>query len=329
MSGFVNKVKEALHSDKPSQPEGTHGTHSSGTADPRIDSDRDHRAARTGGGLHEPAYNTAGTHEASHIGTGTHEGAFAGGNNRGHGGPAPNTDGPHKSDMLNKADPRIDSDRDYSRNMGANPERSADIGHNTGSSTTGTHHSALGSSTGTHGATTGYNTRSTGATAYDAPESTYGQHNNRLANAADPRIDSDRDHRGAVGHTGTTTGLSNSTGHHAGGISAPTTTSHNTRTTGTTGYDAPEGTYGQHNSRLANTADPRIDSDRDHRSAPGHSSNTTSHHTGTTTGLGSSAGPAPHTAGPHKSDMLNKVDPRVDSNLDGSKTYGGDKTYAH
>jgi len=26
--------------------------------------------------------------------------------------------------------------------------------------------------------------------------------------------------------------------------------------------------------------------------------------------------------------MLNKVDPRVDSNLDGSKTVGGDKTFS-
>ncbi|KAK2020966.1 hypothetical protein LX32DRAFT_632336, partial [Colletotrichum zoysiae] len=39
-------------------------------------------------------------------------------------------------------------------------------------------------------------------------------------------------------------------------------------------------------------------------------------------------GPAPNTAGPHKSDALNKADPRVDSDLDGSKTVGGNKTYA-
>lgn len=34
-----------------------------------------------------------------------------------------------------------------------------------------------------------------------------------------------------------------------------------------------------------------------------------------------------NTAGPHKSDLLNKVDPRIDSDLDGSKTFGGNKTY--
>ncbi|KAI9655730.1 MAG: hypothetical protein M1821_005165 [Bathelium mastoideum] len=37
-------------------------------------------------------------------------------------------------------------------------------------------------------------------------------------------------------------------------------------------------------------------------------------------------GPAPNTAGPHKSDLLNKLDPRVDSDRDASKTVGGDKT---
>jgi hypothetical protein len=48
-------------------------------------------------------------------------------------------------------------------------------------------------------------------------------------------------------------------------------------------------------------------------------------------GLGSSTratGQAPNTAGPHKSDMMNKMDPRVDSDLDGSKTFGGDKTFS-
>lgn len=48
MSGIINKVKDALHSDKKNEvPEGTAGTHNSrvaNAADPRIDSDRDHRA---------------------------------------------------------------------------------------------------------------------------------------------------------------------------------------------------------------------------------------------------------------------------------------------
>ncbi|KAF2161591.1 hypothetical protein M409DRAFT_58984 [Zasmidium cellare ATCC 36951] len=37
-----------------------------------------------------------------------------------------------------------------------------------------------------------------------------------------------------------------------------------------------------------------------------------------------STGPAPNTAGPHKSDLLNKVDPRVDANQSRDNTYGRD-----
>lgn len=216
MSGLVNKVKEALHSDKHAET-GTHATHNA----------------------------PEGTH------------------------------GPHSSRTANAADPRVDSDRD----------------HRAAPGTFG------GASTGTHGAqhTTGYND----------PEGVHGTHNSRLANAADPRIDSDRDHRGApgthgVGHTTHST----HTGPHTGGA-------------GVTGYNDPAGTHGPHGSRVANAADPRFDSDRDHRGAPGSAG--TAHY-------GSGPGPAPNTAGPHNKDMLNKVDPRVDSDLDGSKTVGGNKT---
>jgi hypothetical protein len=40
------------------------------------------------------------------------------------------------------------------------------------------------------------------------------------------------------------------------------------------------------------------------------------------------SGTAQNTAGPHNSDTLNKIDPRVDSDRDGSKTFGGNKTDA-
>lgn len=55
--------------------------------------------------------------------------------------------------------------------------------------------------------------------------------------------------------------------------------------------------------------DPRVDSDRDggrHRGMGG-------------VGNSHLPGPAPNTAGPHKSDLLNKLDPRVDSK--GGMTY--------
>jgi hypothetical protein len=143
--------------------------------------------------------------------------------NRGAGGLGTRTDGPHSSNLMNKADPRVDSDRDHSRNMGMNPHGTATSG------TTGTH--GLGGTTGTTGT---HNTRST-----------------------------------AAGTTGTT---------------------------GVLGSSGTTGTTGTHNTR--------------------------------STAAGSGPGPAPNTAGPHSSDLLNKADPRVDSDLDGSKTFGGNKTYA-
>ncbi|KAI0914002.1 hypothetical protein F4823DRAFT_475087 [Ustulina deusta] len=237
-----------------------------------------------------------------------------------------------------------------------------------------------------------------------APEGTYGTHNNRVANAADPRIDSDRDHRAApdstVGGThGYTTGGNYShsgaggygTSGTTGAYGTPGTTGEygssgttgeygSSGTTGafgstaTTGREGPhssnlankmdpridsdrsgqrvgntagdqygggaEGVRGPHNSRVANAVDPRVDSDRDGSRTVGNTygssgtyGTTGAHGTqGTTHGTAQvggkyTPGPAPHTAGPHKSDALNKADPRVDSDLDGSRTYGGNKTY--
>ncbi|KAF3760803.1 hypothetical protein M406DRAFT_358346 [Cryphonectria parasitica EP155] len=216
MSGLVNKVKEALHSDKHAET-GTHSTHNN---------------------YNEP------------------EGAH----------------GPHGSRAANAADPRVDSDRDH---------RAAPHHHEAG--VAGGHYQPTG-----HHQPGGHH-----------QEGAYGAHNSRVANAADPRIDSDRDHRGA--HHGYQGGAGEIPGG-AGGV---------------TGYNDPVGTHGAHNSRVANAADPRIDSDRDHRGAPGGAG--TAHY-------GSGPGPAANTAGPHRSDVLNKADPRVDSDLDGSKTFGGNRT---
>lgn len=203
------------------------------------------------------------------------------------------THGPHSSRVANTLDPRVDSDRD-NRALGGN------------SHTTGTTHSAIpGAGHSSTGHTTGL-TGSSNVTGYNDPTGTHGPHSSRAANAADPRVDSDRDHRGAPGtHTGTAhTGTAHTGAAHTGSSNV-------------TGYNDPTGTHGPHSSRAANAADPRIDSDRDGRAAPGAAG--TSH-------LGSGPGPAPNTAGPHSKDILNKVDPRVDSDLDGSKTIGGNKT---
>jgi hypothetical protein len=283
MSGIVNKIKEAVHGDKHhSEPEGTHGPHNTRTAnamDPRVDSDRDHSS-------------TVGTGRTGTHTTGTHTGVGSTGYSTG---TAEGTHGPHSSRVANAMDPRVDSDRDNSRTVGT--------GRTAG-------HGEFGS-TGYGAGSTGYGTGSA--------EGTHGPHSSRIANAMDPRVDSDRDNSRTVG-TGTGAGYGGAT-HHTGtaagiGSGIGSSTHHTTGMTGTHG--APEGTYGPHSSRMANAADPRVDSDRDGRGA---------HGTHGVSGIGSGPGPAHNTAGPHKSDMANKLDPRVDSDLDGSKTMGGNRTY--
>jgi hypothetical protein len=164
----------------------------------------------------------------------------------------------------------------------------------------------------------------------------------------DPRVDSDR--VGGHGNTVGAGGYGDTTGHstgHTGGLAGNTT--HGTHNT--YGSDP----TGPHDSRLSNKADPRVDSDHvggygntNHAGGltgstaqtEGYGNQTGGGLSGTTahgnhgqhglTGQGSHLpGPAQNTAGPHKSDMLNKADPRVDADLDGSKTYGGNKTYGN
>lgn len=224
MSNIVNKVKEVV-TGQPSEPHtSTTGTHTGTT------------------GTH-----TAGTH---HTG-------------------ATHTAGPHSSDMANKLDPRVDSDLDGSKTVGgAGGGYGSGMGtHGTGM---GTHGTGLGTHTGHTGTTGMTGSHHTGAT------HTAGPHSSDMANKLDPRVDSDRDGSKTVGGT-TGTGMTGTHGTHG------THATHGTHTTGT---------HGTH------------------------------------TAGGSGPGPAPHTAGPHKSDLLNKLDPRVDSDLDGSKTLGPDKTYS-
>ncbi|RFU30481.1 hypothetical protein B7463_g5844, partial [Scytalidium lignicola] len=126
---------------------------------------------------------------------------------------------------------------------------------------------------------------------------------------------------GAGGITGATTGTGYSGTNHTG-------TNHTgTHYTGTSGGISNSTNAGPHDSNLANKLDPRVDSDLDGRG---------NRHGGVTGGLmgasGSHATPgsgiAQNTAGPHNSDTLNKIDPRVDADLDGSNTMGGNRTYS-
>merc|ERR1711964_123728 len=173
--------------------------------------------------------------------------------------------GPHGSNAMNLADPRVDSDRDGSRNMGA-ATHSGTTGAGYGAGHTGTTGAGYGSSTtGTTGAGYGNDPRSTNA----------GPHSSNLMNSADPRVDSDRDgsrNMGAASNTGYGSSTAGTHGTHG--------------TTGTHGGIGSTGTHGTHGG-VGSTG------------------------VGATPGSGNTN----KTAGPHNSDMLNKLDPRVDSDM--------------
>ncbi|KAK0743829.1 hypothetical protein B0T18DRAFT_415998 [Schizothecium vesticola] len=186
-------------------------------------------------------------------------------------GPAAHTAGHHKHDMLNKLDPSVDSSRDR---VPLPPPGGA-------GATNGPHHS-------------------------------------RLANKLDMTVDTKAYERANLGTSSASAAYQNA------GVPDP---SHNARHQGgglMSGSGAPEGTYGPHGSRVANAADPRVDSDRDGRGA-GYGQQQAGYGQGVTqqSGLGQQQGhhlggsvlpgPAPNTTGPHKSDIVNKLDPKVDS----------------
>ncbi|PGH13443.1 hypothetical protein AJ80_06312 [Polytolypa hystricis UAMH7299] len=185
------------------------------------------------------------------------------------------------------------------------------------------------------------NTSSTGTTGHSTNA---GPHSSNIANKVDPRVDSDRDHRGNAGvagtHTSRTTNVSDprvqsDMNHQSTGTNPVTgNTTYGAAGDGT-GYTSTGTNVGPHDSRTANKLDPRVDSDYNTR--------------GTTTGYGASgargtagsgtvgsgtigsapigSGTASRTAGPHDTNFANQTDPRVDSDLDGSRTYGGNATH--
>ncbi|KAL2255003.1 hypothetical protein VTK26DRAFT_4386 [Humicola hyalothermophila] len=197
MSGIVNKIKDAVHGDKGHHgaPEGTHGPHNSRTANAMDPRvDSDRDNSRNMGMSTDSTGRTGRT--AGHGETG--------GSYMGTSGASEGTYGPHSGRTANAMDPRVDSDRDNSRNMGMSTGATSRTGHTAGGLGTGT------------------------------AEGTYGPHSSRTANAADPRVDSDRDNSRTMG-AGTGTG--------SGGLG--------TRTAGS------------HRSDMANKMDPRVDSDLD------------------------------------------------------------------
>lgn len=306
---------------------GTHsntaGPHSSNLAnkmDPRVDSDMDNRnnpTSRVGGYGGQENYGVSGSNPTSTSGYGSGHGTAMGTHStQGYGGSghsSSNTSGPHSSNLANKLDPRVDSDRD-NRNDPTSRVGGYGSQGNYGSSGANPVPSSgyQGTSSGVGGGMGGYGSSS----------ATGGPHQSNVANRMDPRVDSDYDGRSGMG------GSSNfGSGHDQ----------YSSTSTG-----------GPHQSSMANRMDPRVDSDYDGRSGmPGHSgvgqgqygntgvgSGMTGSHPHSSTGAGHSATggysdnnySSTGTAGPHNSNLLNKLDPRVDSDRDGSKTYGGNKT---
>jgi hypothetical protein len=304
--------------------------------DPRVDSDRDNRAGygttSTGLGSH----NTS-TGIGSGLATGTGANAYESTRSSNH--------GPHGSNIANAADPRVDSDRS---NLGSHGSHHQSTGHSTGLGV------GAGAAAGAAAGAYGHHESNR--------SSNHGPHDSNIANKVDPRVDSDRDNSAAYGSHSTSTGLGSSTTATGTGATGTTglTGHHGTigdrsqHATHSTATGPASSTAGPHENNLANKADPRVDSDLSKETSgrfdkdvhkgsiggagvipisgnAGPTSTKTfeeAQHTGAA-GAGSSYNTAgsglehQKTAGPHKSDLANKLDPRVDSDLDGSKTIGG------
>jgi len=318
MSNTLHKLKDAVH-PKPqgySEPAGTYHPAAAPRTAQAAPGTIGGSAAASGPGYSSSGnYTTAATSHHHGHGHGT---AAAATNLPG---PAPTTAGPHRYDILNKLDPSVDARgagqtvpggaTHHQQPVAHHPQPVAGMG-GPASTTSGPHHSSLlnkldpnvDSRTGAVKPTQAGPLPVQGGGHHHAagrvpaqpevPEGTYGPHKSRIANALDPRVDSDAD-RGRTG------GL-----HSHAGAGAPT-------------GGAPQGTYGPHHSRIANALDPRVDSDLDrnrpaahgHGHGHGHATRQTAAHP--VSGGAALPGPAPTTAGPHRSDLLNKLDPTVDS----------------
>lgn len=355
MSAVINKVKAALSSDSNSTStthntttgshlpgttthnttahshngaatEGAVGTHNSrvaNAADPRIDSDLDgsktigngsatHTSnqpmshstglAGAGAGVHHGVGHSTGTQGAyTSTGTGTglpgtHTGAH---NTHSHNGVGHTAGGPGEFTPTGagltgatQATPNAGPHNSKLLNK-ADPRVDHDLD---GSKTVGGTQNSNAYSSGTH----------TGAHSSAVPgthaTTNAGPHNSKVLNQADPRVDHDLDGSKTVGGTQNTNAYSNDT--HTGVHNGIATSTH-----GTTTHS------GQHNNPLAH-------------STAGHTANPVSSSAHKTSHATPGSGTATKTAGPHNSDLLNKLDPRVDSDLSGGKTFGGDKTRA-
>lgn len=206
-------------------------------------------------------------------------------------GPAPNTAGPHRHDVLNKLDPTVDSQSGGAQVLGPGAQTTRQAyapGHAQGMGNTVPGSNAHGVAS--HNAAYNAPPPNVASTAPvgNVPEGTYGPHSSRMANTLDPRVDSDLDSTGAAYTHGRQPAMAQ------GGAPVSHTRGE---------------MYGTQQTRPANTLDPRVDLDPNIRGAATADGRTPrAVHVG-----GTQPGPAPNTAGPHRSDFMNKLDPNVDS----------------
>ena len=219
--------------------------------------------------------------------------------------------GPHSSNLANRADPRVDTDLDGSRttgqtgyglttgatpgsaqhgSMGRDAALGAGAGAPAGGLTSGS--SGYGPESwkhehGTHGHTYEGDPCGPGETATGGPHLIPGPHATDTANRLDPHV---------AGGSGA---IEPSTSHHHG---------HRKEDAALVGGATGAGLGAYEGSRDHQTT----------RDGPSGAN------LGSTIGAGDrTTGPAPNTAGPHKSDMFNKLDPRVDSDLSKEQSRSG------
>jgi hypothetical protein len=210
---------------------GPHSSNLGNKADPRVDSDlsrnQDHhygRDAALAGGVGAAGL---GAHEVGHS---THQNPNT--LSSGTTGYGNTTAGPHSSNLANKADPRVDSDRSKDHHYGRDAAVAGGVG-------------AAGYEANKH---LGHNDSTTHS------NTTAGPHSSNLANKADPRIDSDRSQDHHYGRDAALAGGAGGAAYEANKHLGHDNNSHTTH--------GPTTTSGPHDSNLANKADPRVDSDR-------------------------------------------------------------------
>jgi len=332
--------------------EGPHNTDAANRADPRVDADGDGRAGYEVG---ENFHGTTGSTTGSSMGAGVgHPDSGIGKNTTSTPlfGSKDNHLGHSEQQDLQNYESRHGHTSGLSAVEGA-AEREA-THHNTTGSSRDTTSSGVGygqnisgsglssrdntTGYGSSGNTTGeYGTTGNTSSGYGSSTTTSGPHSSSIANKLDPRVDSDRDGSRGLGSTGSTTGNQYSTGsgeagypHHHTGLHAAEVISELKP-----GTNVDSDVHHRHNlymsdkiedyeagSGVHTRGDPNygLSSLTGNRSAEYDSSRTgTTGGIGSTTGgIGSTTGGNTTASGPHNSNLLNKADPRVDSDRDGS-----------